>query len=199
MSRENLLTNEIRVYRENAAALRTAKETITKFDGKVYNKRLDTALNETTLPEGIEVRFTTYQEYGQFKVRVFNANRSFKGDLNSYGEPTWCYVTNDTAEVRIGKLEEVFELTDTYKYKIKADTINEMLEKHAEYLEKCASSLEYALENQETIVNEFQEICNAFTAFNHKYDYNIREMLGILYSLQYNGSSNLKEYRIKTY
>lgn len=199
MSRENYIINTIRVYRENAAALRSIKNTVKGFDGKVLNKRLETALNNTTLPDGISAHFTAGIDYDYFKISVYNYNRSFPNDPNSDGYVSTCYVDNETTNASIGKANEIFAQNSNYNYLVNADIIIEKLEEKAAYNERKAADLEKALKDRETIVKEFQDICTAFAEFNHKYDHTVLESLGILYSMRYDGSTNLKDYTIKTW
>lgn len=198
MSNNNLMINEIRVYKEHAKALQAIMPVIKAFDGKVLNKKLTTAMNETVLPDGLSYTFSYCIEYGVFRISCYNHNRSFEAGKDTYGYTSWGYVTNEYGIVRVDKIDDLMG-TDTGKYRINAAAINAKIEECIAYYEKLASDLEASFENQDAIKEEFKNIVAEFVAFRHKYSYQTLEKLGILYELRYIGNSSTKDYSIKTW
>ena len=191
-----LINAEIRVYRDHVTAIKAIIGVVKTMDGKIYDKRVETAMNKAV--EGYF--FYTYTKYGELSIEGHNSiNRSFTSGIDSLGYKSTGYVTNDTFTCRAGKFEDVFTTTDSGKWRIKASAIIPKLEECAAYNERLANDLEEAIINHDTMVKELQEIANKMIDFKHKYSYVVRELFGLNYDLEYRGSTNTKDYSIKTW
>ena len=198
MLRNRMLVNTIRVYREHVKAMESIIPVVESFDGKVINKRFETALNEVALPDGLKYYFSYRIEYGCFKISGYNSNRSFPNEPDDLGYCSYSYVDNECFNVRVDKVEETMN-TDTGKLRIKSGIIIQKIYECMAYNTRLADELENAMNNQDDIRKEFQEVVNQLVAFNKKYSYNVRNKLGIYYDLEYRGDSACKDYSIKTY
>lgn len=81
----NLIKLEIAGEREAAALCDSVIEIVKKFDGKVYNKRFDTAVNAVNDNIRVQLR------YNSFDIKYLMPNRSVK----SVGGDHWNYVEYD--------------------------------------------------------------------------------------------------------
>ena len=202
-TRARLMENTARVYRENAIALRAIIPVVKKFEGKVINKRFETAMNEVKT-DGIDVLYDYQFRCGDFHISVYNRNRSFtevKDDPEAYA--CTCYVDNETADAWCGEKSEVFM---PYEYGTANDSrlqnvalVVSKIEEKASKLERYSDDIDKAIETKETMREELQDIASRLSSFNNKYDLIVRDLLGLSYYLQYVGDSDKKDYSIKNY
>lgn len=188
-TRKAYISNTERVYRENAAALRGLIPTIKQFDGKVFNKRLETALNEAA---GITHHATAEVKYNTLRIEVYNHERSYKETPDTPGGYACTgYVDNETGGAWIDTAE-AFTTADGGKWRINAAAIVEKIEMNAAALDKRADDIANA--NFEKMAEDFAAIALALRKFNDNYPGELRNLYGISYRLDYVGDTKTKNY-----
>jgi hypothetical protein len=181
---------QIRAYKDFTMVAMAIIPVIEQFDCKVYNKRFVDALNGATLPDGCDVYFSVKKEY-EFDIECRTQNRSYKENPDSNGYCSTSYIDYDSMTVRTPKDEALKD------GRINAAAIIEQLKKQAAYYKDCAGSLEYARDNYNSMVNELQDIADRLKDFNNRFDYSVREVIGLNFEIVHRGSNN--DYVIKAY
>ena len=159
------------VYDIHAKAMRDVIPVIQKFDGKVLNKRLDTAM-ATVLPKGMSAKWITWCD-------MFTIEFHFMDNYYKDGQYSVDYTENREATVRCGRYTDVFETTASGNWKIKAEPIINKLNERADVMESRAAAIHEAIAKADEIVAEAQAAVDPLIQFNHKYDSEIRELLGV--------------------
>jgi hypothetical protein len=197
-TRSAMLEKTIKVYRENAAALMAIIPVIEKFDGKVFNRRFENAMNVATMPDGIKCHFNTSLRFATFEIEVYNYNRSYKhipDDPNEYA----CtgYITNERAYCTI-ESNIAFRTNAAGNYTICAPAIIEAVKKAAAYNEEKAAEIEKAIEQRPEMVEFFRAIAAQMKEFNDTYSSTARNLLGIKFELRYSGDSETRDYLLSS-
>lgn len=197
-TRKTMMSATARVYREHAAALRAIIPVVSKFDGKIIDKRFETAMNAAELPRGLEYHFSYATTCGGLEIGAYNYNRSYKETPETPGGYACTgYVQNERANVYAGAYADVFETTPGGKWRIRAAAIIPAIEAEAERAEKDAADVEQAAENRAAMVEELQAIADRLRAFEKKYSHEARDLNGLYYSLNYCGSTSTRDYSIR--
>ena len=181
---------QIRAYKDFSMVAMAIIPVVKSFDGKVLNKRFADALNNATLPAGCDFWFAV-EKSSRFDIKCHTNNRSYKNapDRNGYSSTSYieysdCYISLDVDDA----------LNDG---RINADAIIDVIKEKSAYYKDMAGSLEYGRDNYDSMVDDLQAIANQLIAFNKKYDYCIRETLGLNFDIEHKGSIN--DYVISTY
>lgn len=197
-TRKTMINATAKAYREHAAALRAIVPVISKFDGKILDKRLETAMNAAALPDGMKYHFSWSANYGEFRISAYNHNRSYKETPDTPGGYACTgYIKNESICVYVGKYADVFDTTPGGKWRIRAAAIIPAIEAEANRAENDAAEVEKALENRAAMVAELQAIADQLRAFEKKYSHEARDLNGVYYSLNYCGSSDTRDYSIR--
>ena len=139
-----------------------------KWSGKVYTKRLETALKKIDEHFHVDTRFGYYLEYnfyGQFE-------RSFKHEfINWRGEQDyqWIYIKNSHS-LRMLTKSSILEDRN-----IICNDINEQLLKVAEYYEKKYNNITEQLKNINDTIEKYKSIIDSLNNFADGIDSDIRE------------------------
>ena len=197
-TRVAIINKEIEVYESYINLIPTIEEVIKKFDNKCINKKFDNALNEAVNngKTGQERKFyanTKYGYNGQFEITVHSYNDSVK-EISDKEYPNHYRVENNTYVFMIPK--DNFEITDSGNYRIKADAIIESLYKSEDILLGRIETLKAGLINADKMISEFKRIKAEFEKFEKKYDYHMRDIMGVNFTLRNNGSYEYRNYDI---
>ena len=195
-SRAAAIRTQIQAFKDFATAARAIIPVIKSFDGKVCNKRLETALQNTDIP-GCDFWFSTSHKSYQYEIQGYTRKRDYKNEPDSNGYCSTGYISYDHFTCAL-EPEKAFTIDDNGNYRINADAIINKLNEVANYQESQAAALEKGLSDYEIMREELQDIADRLRAFNSKYDSIARSMLGMSYSLDYRGNSSYKDYSIKT-
>lgn len=197
-TRKTMMNATARAYREHAAALRAIIPVVNKFDGKIIDKRFETAMNAAALPDGLNYHFSWVTTCGQLEIKAYNHNRSYRETPDTPGGYACTgYIKNECAHVRAGEYADVFETTPGGKWRIRAAAIVPAIEAEAERAEKDAADVEQALENRDLMVSELQAIADQLRNFEKKYSHEARDLNGLYYCLNYSGSHDTRDYSIR--
>lgn len=191
-NRNTAILAQIRAFGDFSKAARAIIPVIKRFDGKVYNKRLENALNELDIL-GCDFYFTVSNNGYKFEIEGRTRDRSYKNDPDGSGYCSTGYIKHDCFTAIL----ESDNALDNGR--IKADNIIEKLEETAEYYEDKEFKLEKGLKQAHIMRLEFQNIADRLIEFRNKYDSSARDLLGLDYRLDYVGTSEYKDYNIKTW
>ena len=147
---------------------------------------------------GCDFWFSTAHKSYQFEIQGYTRKRDYKNEPDSNGYCSTSYISYDHFTCAL-EPEKAFTVDDNGNYRINAANIISKLNEVADYEERQAAALEKGLSDYEIMREELQDIADRLRAFNNKYDSIARSMLGMSYSLDYNGSSSYKDYSIKTW
>ena len=89
-------------------------------------------------------------------------------------------------------MNRIFDITDGGKYRINADKFIEKFNAKKTSLKGEIESLEKALNEVETMIDDISNIICNMNKFNEKYPYLVQEIFGCYYQLSYEGSWNRK-------
>lgn len=184
-----IINKEIEVYNSYISLIPIMEEVIRKFDNKCINKRFTDALDKAVNNGDIKNRkFYVSNKYGyngQFEIIVHSYNDSVK-EISDKEYPNHYRVENNTYVFMIPK--DNFEITDSGNYRIKADAIIESLYKSEDILLGRIETLKAGLINADKMISEFKRIKAEFEKFEKKYDYHMRDIMGVNFELRNNGS-----------
>lgn len=148
---DNAVQSYIDAYRKAAALYPAIKKVIQNFDKKVFNKRLETALQEGT------------------GARVFVENRPNMIDVHVYGGPRSTWIT-----LAILQKEDFVD-----GKRIDAGKLIESLTDHRNTLLQTAARYEKQIEEIDQIKIQIKQIKKLLNDVLEPYDYTMRDIYGI--------------------
>lgn len=162
---ELLANNYLKISK--ALKNKDVQEVLKKWGGKVYTKRLETALKKIDEHFNVDTRFGYYLEY-----RFSNPlERSFRHDFINYkGDPDyqWIYIENSHS-LRMLTKSSILEDRN-----IICDDINEQLLKVAEYYEKKYNNITEQLKTIDDTIEKYKSIIESLNNFTDSVDADIR-------------------------
>ena len=167
-NKKMMLEKTAEVYEMHSKAMLTLIPVFERFDGKVIDRRLDTAMTGD-LPEGQVAKWKT--EYGYLKIGLWN---DFSFQCGKY----WEYPENRSTVYSLGKYEEVFESTPSGKWRIKAAPIIEALEGASGYYSFKAEETRKVLNNADAIIEGMKERVKELNRYQGQFDYEAMDILG---------------------
>lgn len=193
-----IVNKEIEVYESFINIIPTIAEVIRRFDNKCINKKFDNALNEAVNngKTGQERKFYTNTKYGysgQFEI-TFHAYDDSVKEITDKEYPSYYKVENNTYTFVIPK--DNFEITDSGNYRIKANEMIETLKEHIPNICIRIESLQKGLAEADEMISEMKRIKAEFEAFNNKYSYHMRDIMGVNFTLRDNTSYEYRNYDI---
>ena len=197
-TRVAIINKEIEVYQSYINLIPTVEEIIKKFDNKCINKKFENALDEAVNngKTGQERKFyvrTGYGYMGQFEITVRAYNDRVK-EITDKEYPNYYRVGNNEYTFVIPK--ERFEITDSGNYRIKADEMIDILKVHGDNIRLMAFKLQVELDKANEMIQEMKRIKAELEAFNNKYDYHMRDVMGVNFTLRDNTSYEYRNYDI---
>ena len=197
-TRVAIINKEIEVYESYINLIPTISEVIKQFDNKCINKKFDNALDVAINGEDAKGNrkfyiSTSYGYSGQFEITVHSYNNSVK-EITDKEYPSYYKVENNTYTFVIPK--DNFEITDSGNYRIKANEMIETLKEHIPNICIRIESLQKGLTEADEMISEFKRIKAEFEKFEKKYDYHIRDIMGVNFDLRNNGSYEYRNYDI---
>jgi len=163
-----MLENIVKVYEMHSEAMLALIPVFEKFDGKVIDKRLDTAMTDA-LPEGQHAKWIT--EFGNLKIHIWN-QANFK--CGKYYD----YPRNREIDYRMGRYEHVFDTTPSGKWRIKSAPIIAKLKEASAFYSERAEATNKVLLNADRIVEGIQERVTELKRYQDQFDYSALETLG---------------------
>ena len=192
-----IINKEIEVYQSYINLIPTIIDVVKKFDNKCINKKFEDALNEAVnngdTKNGKFCVKTNYGYSGQFEITV----HSYNNTVTEISEKEYrsCYrVENDDYTFVI--LKENFEITDSGNYRIKADKMIEALGEYEINILFSIKNLQKGIEQADEMVQEMKRIKAELEAFNNKYPYHMRDLMGVNFTLRDNSSYEYRNYDI---
>lgn len=157
----NLVKLEIEARKKVIGIITEAIKVIKKFDGKMFNKRLETALKE--IDNGITIKKDWFISSGWINIEWYISNRSVQStQKDNLGYATTNYIKYNTLSLcRVdydynNTENSAIEATGTGNGKIKADIfIQALIKAQSEYAKRIKE-----LENSLVKVNEFENRMN---------------------------------------
>ena len=192
-----IVNKEIEVYESYINLIPTISKVVHEFDGKCINKRFTDALDKAVNNGDIKNRkfyiSTEYGYNGQFEIIVHSYNDSVK-EISDKEYPNYYKVENNTYTFVIPK--DNFEITDSGNYRIKADAIIESLYKSEDILLGRIETLKAGLIKANEMISEMKRIKAELEAFEKKYSYHMRDIMGVNFTLRDNTSYEYRNYDI---
>ena len=193
-----IINKEIEVYNSYIGLIPTIAEVINQFDNKCINKKFQTALDEAVngRKTGQERKFyvtTNYGYAGQFEIKFRSYNDSVK-EITDKEYPSYFRVENNSYTFVIPKGD--FEITNGGNYRIKADEMIETIKEHIVNICFSIEALKKGLAQADEMIAEMKRIKAEFEAFEDKYDYHIRNIMGVNFTFRSNNSMNYGRYDI---
>ena len=193
-----IINKEIEVYENYINLIPTISEVIKQFDNKCINKKFDNALDVAINGEDAKINrkfyiSTSYGYSGQFEITVHSYNNSVK-EITDKEYPSYYKVENNTYTFVIPK--DNFEITDSGNYRIKANEMIETLKEHIPNICIRIESLQKGLAEADEMISEMKRIKAEFEAFNNKYSYHMRDIMGVNFTLRDNTSYEYRNYDI---
>ena len=193
-----IINKEIEVYNSYILLIPIIEEVIRKFDNKCINKKFQTALDEAINngKTGQERKFfvaTNYGYNGQFEITVRSYNDSVK-EITDKEYPSYYKVENNIYTFVIPKGD--FEITDSGNYRIKVNEMIETIKEHAANINFSIMALKKGLAQANEMITEMKRIKTELEAFKNKYQYHMRDLMGVNYELRDNSSMQYRNYNI---
>lgn len=191
-----ILQKEIKIYNNFINIIPTIYKVIHQFDGKVINKKFGEALDNAV--NGKEKReYYALTEYGygrNFIIKIHCYDNIVKevGDDREY--PSWYKVSNSDYYFCFPK--DNFIITDSGNYRVTADKMRETIIKEIPKLHAEIETIENGIKQTDEMIAEAKRIKSELEAFNKKYDYNIRNVMGAVFDLRDNSDSQYRNYNI---
>ena len=197
-TRVAIINKEIEVYESYINLIPTIAEVVKRFDNKCINKKFQEELDKVVNngKTGQERKFyvtTDYGYAGQFEI-TFRAYDNIVKEITDKEYPSYHRIENNEYTFVIPKGD--FEITDSGNYRIKADEMIETLKEHGDTIRFRISALYRGLEKADEMIAEMKRIKAEFEAFNNKYDFHMRDVMGVNYTLRDNGSYEYRNYDI---
>ena len=192
-----IVNKEIEVYESFINIIPTIAEVIRRFDNKCINKKFTDALDKAVNNGDIKNRkfyiSTEYGYNGQFEITVHSYNDSVK-EISDKEYPNHYRVDNNTYTFVIPK--DNFEITESGNYRIKADEMICVLYEHKTNIIFSIESLQKGLIKANEMISEMKRIKAELEAFNNKYSYHMRDIMGVNFTLRDNTSYEYRNYDI---
>ena len=192
-----IANKEIEVYESFINIIPTIAEVIRRFDNKCINKRFTDALDKAVNNGDIKNRkfyiSTEYGYNGQFEITVHSYNDSVK-EISDKEYPNHYRVDNNTYTFVIPK--DNFEITESGNYRIKADEMICVLYEHKTNIIFSIESLQKGLIKANEMISEMKRIKAELEAFEKKYSYHMRDIMGVNFTLRDNTSYEYRNYDI---
>lgn len=197
-TRVAIINKEIEVYNSYIALIPIMEEVIRKFDNKCINKKFQTALDEAVnngnTKQGRKFLATTKYGYnGRFEIEVRAYNDSVK-EITDKEYPNHYRVENNRYTFEFPK--ENFEITDSGNYRIKTDAMIESLGKCRDILLGKIETLKVGLAQADEMITEMKRIKAEVKAFEDKYSYHMRDVMGVNFTLRSNCGTGYTRYDI---
>lgn len=161
------------VYRMHSEAMLTLIPVVESFDGKVFNKRLETAMTNA-LPDGQYVKL--YAEYGSLKISV-NINACCECGNHYY------YPANQREVYYVGRREAVFTTTPAGKWRINSAPIVERMKEAADYYAKQADEFDKVRLEADNILTEMRKRVQEINQYQNQFDSLALDILGAYVSI----------------
>lgn len=186
-TRVAIINKEIEVYQSYLNLIPVIEKVIKEFDNKCINKRFQTALDEAVNDGEKQRKFYISTEYG-YEGCFIIVVCAYDAIVREKTDKDYCSthrVYNDIHNFRFPK--ENFEITDSGNYRINADEmIKTMYEKSAVDLYDSMIILETGLKQADEMISEMKRIKAEVKEFESKYDYHIREVMGVNFTFRNN-------------
>ena len=196
-TRVAIINKEIEVYNSYISLIPTIAEVINQFDNKCINKKFQTSLDEAVNNGNTKQRkfyvTTNYGYSGQFEITVRSYNDSVK-EITDKEYPSYYQVENNAYTFVIPKGD--FEITDSGNYRINANTMIDTIKEHAANINFSIMALKKGLAQANEMITEMKRIKAELEAFKNKYQYHMRDLMGVNFELRDNGSMQYRNYNI---
>lgn len=195
------LKNIINIKKYELKIIDKINDVIKEMDGKIFNKRFCDKINNDVLTVGqnkigycnYKIEKNIYND-GGYLILDINCYHNVIEDILNKKEKVGIYNYNkyDDIGIRYTELNHIFDITDSGKYRINADKFIEKFNAKKTSLKSEIESLEKALNEVETMIDDISNIIYNMNKFNEKYPYSVQEIFGCYYQLNYKGSWDRK-------
>ena len=195
------LKNIIDIKKYELKIIDKINDVIKDMDGKIFNKRFcDKISNDVLTVGGNKIGYCNYKiekniySDGGYLYLDINCYHNAIEDILNKKEKVGIYNYNkyDDIGIRYTELNHIFDITDSGKYRINADKFIEKFNAKKTSLKSEIESLEKALNEVETMIDDISNIIYNMNKFNEKYPYLVQEIFGCYYQLSDEGSWNKK-------
>lgn len=161
-SKRKLVELEIKANNKALGLIEEVKEVILKFDGKVPNKRVDTALKK------IDDCLSFKAEFNSFIIDMFIRDRSFDNGNN------WVYIKNTVINICHCACQSMYgDSCLNEDGTINSEAVIIGLEKRKESLKSYNEEMIKSLNEIEDKIKEYEELKKTIRAFNDSVNYTV--------------------------
>jgi hypothetical protein len=147
------------------------KPVILKFDGKVPNKRLDTAL------KAVDDNLMWSMEYNSAIIKMWIENRSTsEGNTpDSYGYRTTNYLTDNTVNIAYGRMVDGSNPAASVcpDGKLNAAALISAVDSSSAYLKQSVSDMRSSLTRIDELIEQRAALVKAVEDYNNSIDYTV--------------------------
>lgn len=180
------------------------KEIVSDMDGKVINKKFTDRIEETVLKvnnntnrigyANIKYDRSAYSDdtyitisincWHKEMANVIKGNNKLSKSINLYDSTDigLCYVNPN----------EISDITDSGRYRINAEKLNKKFTEKQNNIQNNINKLENNYENIDNMILDVIELKQKAEEFKNNYCYDVVDMFGCNYNLEYRGSYNTK-------
>lgn len=193
------LKDLIRIKEFHLSLIDDVKEVILSMDNKIVNKKLVDAIDKVFKDKyPVNIGYInlnmekTYTSENRFTLNI-NCYRSSILDILNSNEGKVCYY-GDFDDLGLYHLNanEILTPTDTGKYRINAEKLNEKFTERQTNIRKDIDQYKESLKHIDDMISEMLDIRDRFKQFDDKYDYTIKKIFGCNYRFQYYGDYSNK-------
>ena len=169
-----LTKKQIEVLENLLSYIPAVKEVVKKFDGKVLNKRLDTALGQATDGKAICWK-NTYTD--GFEIKLWESTDRYISVPNAANNYAIAYYVKQEYIFLAYSAEKTEWLTEDGR--IKADVLNATIDKQVASAAKEVENLKVQLEYVDYFIAEFKRIKRERMEFEKNTNHLLREYFGL--------------------
>ena len=166
---DNLIKLEIKQYTRAIELIEQIKPIVEKFDGKVFNKRFENAIEKET-GESFSVNLVDWgMMYSRFEIDWYNQNRSIQSvEKDSFGYSHWNYLSqSDFDLVGYPRTCEAVDVLNADK-RINGTALLEKLDESVEYFKKKIEELADGLNKVDVWVEKIKELKKQINDLYHE-------------------------------
>ena len=168
-----LTEKQIEVYSNLLSLVPAIEDTLRRFDGKIVNKRISTALQ--AVARGVCFDKSPYSGHWELTAHEWD-NRSVSGDPDKYGYCGAFYISDDRLYLANDAIGDSF-IDD--QGRLCAEKAIAAIEQARERYQQKVETMREQLARIDSIISQYKALQTAKKEFNDNLDYSIRDYFGL--------------------
>lgn len=165
---KRLTAKQIEVTEKLLSFIPAIEETVKRFNGKIANKRIETALQ--AIARGIHFGKNQYSGNWELTATEYD-DRAVQGEPDCCGYSSWHYIENETLYLADGYRENAFVDGEG---RLNAEKLISLIERKREMYRKDVDRMKEQLSRIDSIIATYKEIQAMKEDFNRNIDSSIR-------------------------